>query len=63
MIRRYRVVFEGRIAVDVDAESESAAVKLARSLSEFRSDCGRFERSLLWVIDLTAQNERKAGVS
>lgn len=57
-MRKYQVVFVGYIATEVEAENEAAAVALAKSLNEFRSDDGRFPRGVLWVVDLTEQEEK-----
>lgn len=59
-MKKYRVVWAGYWSTDVEAEDERSARELARSLNEFRSDDGRFPVAILWVIDLTAEEERKA---
>lgn len=59
-MRKYRVVWAGYWSTDVEAETEQKARELARSLNEFRSDDGRFPVAILWVEDLTEQEQRKA---
>lgn len=49
------VVFVGNIPCDVEAEDEAAAVRLARSLCEFRTDDGRFTRGVLAILKLDEQ--------